>query len=102
MGGSPVFNACIWGGYSLFRQSIGGGHMSFFGNTIRKSADLIPDADIFFFFIFNYCCKLVHGTVQKTMLRHVQSDIIHIFVRLRRGGYAISLTLMGVSCNFII
>ena len=24
MGGSPVFNECIWGGHSLFRQSIGG------------------------------------------------------------------------------
>ena len=29
------------------------------------------------------------------MLQHVQSDIIHIFVCLEKGGYAIFLTLMG-------
>ena len=78
------------GGHSLFRQSIGGGH-EFFRHYKSESADLIPDADTF----FHYCCKLVHGTVQKTMLQHVQSDIIHIFVCVEKGGYAIFLTLMG-------
>ena len=72
--------------------------MSFSAIRIRKSADLIPDADIFLY----YCCKLVHGTVQKTMLQHVQSDVIHIFVCLEKGGYVIFLTLMGGSCNFIV
>ena len=66
--------------------------MSFFGNTNRKISRFNTRRGYF----FHYCCKLVHGAVQKTMLKHVQSDIIHIFVCLEKGGwYAIFLTLMG-------
>ena len=68
-------------GHSLFRQSIGG-VMSFFGNPNPKISRFNTRRGYF----FHFCCKLVHGTVQKTMLQHVQSDIIHIFVCLEKGG----------------
>ena len=73
--------------------------MSSFGNTNPKISRFNTRHGYF----FHYCCKLVHGTVQKTVLQHVQSDIIHIFVCLGKGGYVIFLTLMGGgSCNFIV
>ena len=81
-GGSPVFNECIWGGHSLFRQSIGGGG-SWVVSTIRirKSADLIPDADIFFIiavnsFMVQYRKQLYASTCSKW-------HIIHIFESLQ-------------------
>ena len=62
------------GRHSLFRQSIRG-IMSFFGNPNPKFSRFNTRRGCF----FHYCCKLVHGRVQKTMLQHVQRDIIHIF-----------------------
>ena len=80
-GGSPVFNELhIGGGHSLFRQSIGGDH-EFFRQSESENQQINTRRGYFFY----YCCKLVHGTVQKTMLQHVQSDIIHIFVCLEKG-----------------
>ena len=65
-----------------FQTIDGGGVMSFFGNANPKISRVSTRRGYF----FHYCCKLVHGTVQKTMLQHVQSDIIHIFVCLEKGG----------------
>ena len=70
------------GGVIPFQTIDGGGVMSFFGSPNPKISRFNTRPG----YSFHYYCKLVHGTVQKTMLQHVQSDIIHIFVCLERGG----------------
>ena len=69
-------------GGSFTFQTINRGVMSFFGNLNSKISRCNTRRGYF----FHYCCKLVHGTVQKTMLQHVQSDIIHLFACLEKGG----------------
>ena len=84
-GGHRFLMNAYRGSHSFFRQSIVG-FMSFFGNPNPKINRVNTRRGYF----FHYCCKLVRGTVQKTMCVW------------KRGGYAIFLTLMGGSCNFII
>ena len=40
MGGSPVFNECIWGGHLLFRQLIGGGSHEFFRQSESENQQI--------------------------------------------------------------
>ena len=90
MGGGHRFLMNAYRGSFTFQTINGGGVMTFFGNMNPKISRFNTRRGYF----FHYCCKLVHGTVQKTMLQRVQSDIIHIFVCLEKEGYAIFLTLM--------
>ena len=70
-----------YGGVIHFSGNRYGGVMSFFGNPNPKISIFNTRRGFF----FHYCCKLVLGT-QKTMLQHVQSDIIHVFVSLEKRG----------------
>ena len=73
------------GGVIHFSDNRYGGHEFFSAIRNRKSADLIPDADIFFIIAVN-----------SFMVQYRKQCVFG------KGGYAIFLTLMGGSCNFII